>query len=181
MSENHENLDTDLTSYSLDDEDQLQPEDSLTGSGEPGEDALDTSYSPPDSPRGSLAHGTTAAEQLRGESLEERLKQERPDPASAAGAPDNESGLDVERVGGDDPDSIDADQDWVGGPEVGQDRAGRLVSPDEGTGEDHDDESYGRDVGVDGGAASAEEAAVHLVGGDEADDVDDATDSGMTD
>ena len=41
-----ENLDTDLTSYSLDDEDQLQPEDTLTGTGEPGEDALDTGYSP---------------------------------------------------------------------------------------------------------------------------------------
>lgn len=161
-----ENLDTDLTSYSLDDEDQLQPEDSLTGSGEPDEDALDAGYSPPDSARGSLAHGTTAEEQLEGESIDERIKQERSDPASAAGRPDNESGLEEDRVGGDDPDAIDADQDWLGGAEVGDERAGRLVSPDEGVTDDVDEQSVGDDVGVDGGAASAEEAAVHVVDGD---------------
>lgn len=167
MSE-REDLNTDLTSYSLDDEDQLQPEDTLTGTGEGDQDALDTSYSPPDSPRGSLAHGTTAAEQGRDESIEERIKQETPDPSSAAGAPDNESGLDVERLGGDDPDAIDADQDWLGADgEVGRGRSGRLVDDGEGFREDTESQAWGRDVGIDGGAASAEEAAVHLVDEDE--------------
>ncbi|WP_068255702.1 DUF5709 domain-containing protein [Janibacter corallicola] len=162
-----ENLDTDLTSYSLDDEDQLEPEDTLTGTGEEGEpDVVDTSWSPPDSARGSLAHGTTAAEQAEDETIDERIKQERPDPASAAGAPDDESGLDADPVGGDDPDAIAADQDWLGDTEVGDERAGRLVSDDEGVREDTEKETWAEDVGIDRGAASAEEAAVHISDGD---------------
>ena len=39
------------------------------------------------------------------ETIDERIRQEVPDPDSAYGAPDNESGLDDDRVGGDDPDS----------------------------------------------------------------------------
>ena len=70
MSE-REDLDTDLTSYSLDDEDQLQPGDSLMGSGTADEDPLDAGYSPPDSARGSYAHGVTAAEQREGESIDQ--------------------------------------------------------------------------------------------------------------
>ncbi|WEV77947.1 DUF5709 domain-containing protein [Janibacter cremeus] len=163
-----ENLDTDLTSYSLDDEDQLQPEDTLTGTGEPGEDALDTGYSPPDSARGSYAHGVTAGEQEDEETIDERIKQEVPDPHSAYGAPDNESGLDRERSGGDDQDSIDADDDWLGDAQIGDERAGRLVGPDQG-GADDEDQSWATDAGVDGGAASAEEAAVHVIDGDSTD------------
>lgn len=162
-----ENLDTDLTSYSLDDEDQLQPEDTLTGTGEPGEDALDAGYSPPDSARGSYAHGVTAGEQEDEETIDERIKQEVPDPHSAYGAPDNESGLDRERSGGDDQDSIDADDDWLGDAQIGDQRAGRLVGPDQGGADD--DQSWATDAGVDGGAASAEEAAVHVIDGDSTD------------
>lgn len=163
-----ENLDTDLTSYSLDDEDQLQPEDTLTGSGEPGEDALDSGYSPPDSARGSYAHGVTAGEQGDEETIDERIKQEVPDPHSAYGAPHNESGLDHERSGGDDRDSIDADDDWLGDAQIGDERAGRLVGPDQG-GSDNEAQSWATDAGVDGGAASAEEAAVHVFDGDSTD------------
>lgn len=170
MSEMQENLDTDTTSYSLDDEDQLQPEDTLDGRGDGDEDALDMGYSPPDSARGSHAHGVTAHEQTIDETIDQRIKQEEADPHSAAGAPDNESGLDVDRVGGDDPDSINADDDWLGDAEVGNRRAGRLVSPDEGSHEDTDDEAWSRDVGIDGGAASAEEAAVHVIDDPEDDD-----------
>jgi len=47
--------------------------------------------------------------------------------------------------------------------EVGGARAGRLVDPDEGIGEDTEKDLIGRDVGIDEGAASAEEAAVHIV------------------
>ena len=168
MSE-REDLTTDLTSYSLDDEDQLQPEDTLTGTGEPGEDALDAGYSPPDSARGSYAHGVTAHEQGWRESIDERIKQDEEDPHSASGAPHDESGLDTDRVGGDDRDSIDADQDWLGDPQIGDHRAGRLISQDEGGGDDTDAELWARDVGIDGGAASAEEAAVHVIDGDSSD------------
>ena len=42
-------------------------------------------------------------------------------------------------------------------------RAGRLVADDEGFGEDDEADLVARDAGIDAGAASAEEAAVHLV------------------
>lgn len=48
-------------------------------------------------------------------------------------------------------------------PEVDEHRSGRLVEPDEGAREDHDAQLVAADVGIDGGAASAEEAAVHDV------------------
>ena len=156
MSE-REDLDTDLTSYSLDDEDQLQPGDSLMGTGAEDEDPLDAGYSPPDSARGSYAHGVTAAEQREGESIDQRLKQEDPDTTWEVDEPG--------RIGGDDPDAIAAEDDWIGDSEVGDARAGRLVSPDEGAHDDTDDQAWGRDVGVDGGAAAAEEAAVHVIDG----------------
>lgn len=41
-------------------------------------------------------------------------------------------------------------------------RAGRLVGPDEGVGPDEEADLVARDVGIDGGAATAEEAAVHI-------------------
>jgi hypothetical protein len=46
---------------------------------------------------------------------------------------------------------------------VGAERAGRLVDPNEGIGPDVDSDLFGTDVGIDGAAASAEEAAVHIV------------------
>jgi hypothetical protein len=48
-------------------------------------------------------------------------------------------------------------------PEAGTDRAGRLVAPDEGVRTDTTKETVAEDVGIDGGAAGAEEAAVHVV------------------
>jgi len=158
-----ESIEDDIASYSVDDEGQLQPSDTL----EPADvaDELDRGYSPPERPRGVEAFGTTAEEQHQGESLEQRIRQEEPDPNSAYGAPDNESGLDDEddRVGGDDPDSIAAEDDFIGDAEVGDQRAGRLVAPDEGSHEDIDHDMVGRDVGVNGAAASAEEAAMHII------------------
>jgi len=46
-------------------------------------------------------------------------------------------------------------------------RAGRLVAPDQGFGEDAEAELVAEDVGISGGAASAEEAAVHIIDDDE--------------
>ena len=156
-----EDLDTDTGSYSLDDEDQLQSEDTLVDRGV--EDVLDEGYSPADTARGSNAWGTTAWEQSQDETIEQRIRQEVPDPDSAYGAPDNESGLDrvdMETVGGDDPDAIRAEDDFLG--DTGG-RSGRLVAPDEGAHQDVDKDSIAQDVGISGGGASAEEAAMHIV------------------
>ena len=77
----------------MDDEDQLQPEDTLVQ--EDVDDVLDRGYSPPERLQGSLAHGVTPEEQGRAETIEERIHQEVPDPGIRHGAPDNESGLDA--------------------------------------------------------------------------------------
>jgi hypothetical protein len=50
-------------------------------------------------------------------------------------------------------------------------RAGRLVAPDEGFGEDIEKDEVAEDVGIDGGAASAEEAAVHVISDDDETDL----------
>jgi hypothetical protein len=158
----NEDIQEGLTVYSVDDEDQLQPEDTLDQ--EDVADPLDRGYSPNESPRGVDAFGTTAREQSEQETIDQRILQEEPDPTTAYGAPDDESGMEEdERLGGDDPDSIDAEDDWVGDDQVGNRRAGRLVAEDEGAHEDTDKDSFARDVGIDGAAASAEEAAVHII------------------
>jgi len=93
------------------------------------------------------------------------MLQEEPDPYSAYGAPDDESGelqARRERLGGDDPDAIFADEDFVG--QSGRRRSGRLVAPE---GVRDIDDVFAGDVGIDGGAASAEEAAVHILDDDE--------------
>ncbi|HEX7462890.1 MAG TPA: DUF5709 domain-containing protein [Dermatophilaceae bacterium] len=146
-----------MGSYSLDEEDQLQQEDTLDDRGV--DDLLDEGYSPPERPRGVDAFGTTLAEQRQGESIEDRLRHEEPDPASAFEDPLAES----DKVGGDDPDAIAAEDDYLGDGEVGARRSGRLKAPDEGTGEDTESDMVADDVGIDGGGSSAEEAAMHIV------------------
>ena len=75
------------------------------------------------------------------ETLDELLAEEEPDPAMQLNDPDEQAGND----------------------EVGADRAGRLVAPDEGVGADTEKDLIGHAVGIDGAAASAEEAAVHVI------------------
>ncbi len=159
--EPNENIDDDLTSYSVDDEDQPSNIEGLLD--DDIDDPLDRGYSPNETERGTNAFGTTAYEQSLDETIDQRILQEEPDPDSAYGRPENESGLDEARVGGDDPDSIAAEDDWLGDGEVGDARAGRLVAPDGGNGIDDEKDLVGEDVGVDGAAASAEEAAVHVI------------------
>jgi hypothetical protein len=48
-------------------------------------------------------------------------------------------------------------------------RAGRLVAEDEGAHPDDEEDLVATDVGIDGGAASAEEAAMHVVDDDDTD------------
>jgi hypothetical protein len=146
-----------MGSYSLDDEDQLQPEDTLDDRGV--DDLLDEGYSPPERPRGVDAFGTTLAEQRQGESIEARLAHEEPDPANAF----HDQLAQEDMVGGDDPDAIAAEDDFLGDGEVGGRRAGRLVAPDEGAHADTESDMVAEDVGIDGGGSSAEEAAVNII------------------
>ncbi len=159
----------DLEVWSVDDEDQLQPGDTLVDRGM--DDILDEGYSPPERPRGAFCYGTTAYEQSHHESLEQRIRQEEPDPFSAYSAADDESG-DVqarrERLGGDDPDAIFADEDFVG--QSGRRRSGRLVAAEGIRDIDDIDDVFAGDVGIDGGAASAEEAAMHILDDEDQDD-----------
>jgi hypothetical protein len=126
----------------------LEPEDTLVDT--PGvRDILDTGWSPPERPWAVDDWGTTEAEESAGESLSGRLARELPD-----GEPfDDGDGL------GDAPDTDGELLD----DEVGDVRAGRLVDADEGGIDDRDPELFARDAGIDGAAASAEEAAVHVV------------------
>jgi len=104
------------------------------------DETLDSGYSPPESYRGE-GFGTTADEALQGESIEERERQEEPEPDPYA----------------------EVDVEILDDGEVGTERAGRLVDPDAGFGEDTEKDLVGEDVGIDGAGASAEEAAVHVV------------------
>lgn len=130
----------------INDNDSAIDQDRIFGEEDSGDDAMDRGFSPPERPRELDAFGTTVAEQREGETLDQRLAQEEPDP-----------NLDVDL----------ADGEILDDGEVGDARAGRLVAPDQGLGEDTEKDLVAEDVGIDGGAASAEEAAMHVVGGDE--------------
>lgn len=120
--------------------DQLQPEETLLNRGV--DDVLDEGYVTGENWSPAQGFGNTAAEQHRGETLEMRIAQEEP-----------------ERVTDDTPWNSDGEQ-----REVGNERAGRLVDANGGIpGLDVEAESIGHDMGIDGGAASAEEAAMHVI------------------
>nr|WP_241248772.1 DUF5709 domain-containing protein [Nocardioides sp. KC13] len=101
--------------------------------------------------RYSTDYGNTPWEEEHRECIDQRQHQEIPEPDPYAVEYD-----DAEEA--DDPD----------GREVGNKRAGRLVDPDRGGGEDTESEVYGIDAGIDGAGASAEEAAMHII--DDSDD-----------
>lgn len=100
--------------------------------------SLDEGYQTPDRPRAVSRHGTTAAEQREGETLDQRLAQETPDVGQ--GGPDS----------GPHPEPLP--HDTVGRLAPVQDDPRRSI------------DVLAHDVGEDGGAESAEEAAMHVVG-----------------
>ena len=102
------------------------------------EDVLDEGYSPPERYSPLIREGEH-------ETLDERLQDEIPEPDPYA----------------------QQEEEILDDGEVGEERAGRLVEPNEGIGPDVESDLLGTDVGIDGGAASAEEAAVHIIPGDE--------------
>jgi hypothetical protein len=152
-------------SSDLDDYEVQDPNDSL--SGDPGYDPLDRGVAPPERWSAGMRSGTTEEEQAEGESLDELLAEEEPD-ETADELEDAESDDDELE---DDEEEEEGDEDVDGlllddGPDP---RAGRLVAEDEGAHPDEEEDLVATDVGLSGGAASAEEAAVHVV---EEDDYD---------
>jgi len=126
--------------------DQVQPQDSLIDRGM--DDILDEGISPPEKLRGSTAKGVTEREQAEGETIDERLAQEEPDPTSTLTF-DGELEPAAESK-----DPADAT--------AGDERSGRLVAPDAGMAEDEEKDAVAEDAGISGAGASAEEAAVHV-------------------
>lgn len=124
----------------------LDAEDTLENDGV--DDPLDRGWSPPERPWAVEHRGVTASERRTGETLDQRLAEELPDLA----APDGDDLGDSEGTDGELLDN-----------EVGAVRSGRLVAPDEGAHEDEETALVATDVGIDGAAASAEEAAMHVV------------------
>ncbi|MDT0446423.1 MULTISPECIES: DUF5709 domain-containing protein [unclassified Streptomyces] len=120
--------------------------DNALGQGDLDE-TLDEGYSPPEKPLAVNDYGTTAAEQRERETLDQRLAEEVPEVSEPAG-----NGI--------------GDQPGMAGEPMaaelsGEDRAGRLVRADNETLR-RTDGIAAADVGIDGGAAGAEEAAMHL-------------------
>ena len=110
------------------------------------EDPLDTGIAPADGWSGANRFGTTAAEQRAGESLDQRLAEEDPD-------------LDLGT------DRSEDEDDLIRRGYETEPRSGRLVADDPSgyAGQDVEPDAVGWDVGINGGGASAEEAAMHIV------------------
>lgn len=143
-------------SQDLEDYETRDANDTLEGN--PGDDPLDAGVVAPGRETAGMRYALSGEEDS--ESLDELLSEEEPDETAEDGEEDwdeNATGPDVARLErDDDPDA----------------RAGRLAAggeyddPDE---PDLDDgELIGRDAGIDGAGASAEEAAVHVVDDPEA-------------
>ena len=92
--------------YSVDDEDQPVGLDNLTDVEGDVEDELDRGYSPPEKYSPAQGYGNTPYEEATGESLDQRIAQEVPEPDPYTDVP-----------------TEDLDDD-----EVGDERAGRLVT-----------------------------------------------------
>ena len=127
--------------YSVDDEDQPQGDGDSMSDDRGLTEPLDEGYSPPEKWSVGQGYGNTPLEEELGETLDQRIAQEEPEPDPYA----------------------EEDVEDIDDGEVGNARAGRLVAPDGGAGEDEDAEMFADDAGIDGAGASAEEAAMHVV------------------
>jgi Family of unknown function (DUF5709) len=147
-------------SADLEDFDTADPADSLDGA--IGDDPLDRGVAPPAHWSAAMKFGTTAEEQQEGESLDQHLSEEEPDPALEFTDDEPEEADEDEDAADEDIDGLLLDD----GPDP---RAGRLVAQDEGAHPDAEADLVARDAGISGGAATAEEAAVHVVEDDDTD------------
>lgn len=151
MNDERRHESADLTDYEVRDA-------SETLDGTPGADPLDRGVAAPQRWTTAIRYGATAAEQQAGESLDQLLSAELPDVGTEPDADNPDLGWD-ENATGDEVARFALDD--------GSDpRAGRLTWTDGGPDVPVSPDLIGYDAGVDGGAASAEEAAVHLVGED---------------
>jgi hypothetical protein len=156
MSDETRHESADLEDYEVEDA-------SDTLDGQPGDDPLDRGVVAPQRWSAGMRFGTTGEEQQAGESLDQLLTEEEPD--DAADYFDDERPEDIaadEDAGDEDVDGLLLDD----GPDP---RAGRLVADDEGAHPVRQADLVAHDTGIDGGAATAEEAAVHVVDDDDND------------
>ncbi len=119
----------------LEDDGVLDSSDTLEG--DVGADPLDEGINAGDRYSPGEGFGTTLAEERAGETLDQLLAEEEPDVDPYREASTRDDGT--------------------------AHLAGRLVAEDEGLGPDDEADLVGFDVGSDGGAASPEEAAVHVI------------------
>ena len=140
-------------SQDLGDYEVLDGSDTLYGN--PGDDPLDRGVAAPDGWSAGLRYALKGEEES--ESLDDLLAEEEPDTADDPEADswdENATDHDIARL----------ERDYDADP-----RAGRLVARDADTDDigdtflDRDDEEVARDTGIDGGAAPAEEAAMHVI------------------
>jgi hypothetical protein len=155
---------SDQTFDTPEDDGVLEPDDTLE-TDDLSDDPLDTGIEPPDRYGASNWYGITEPEARRGESLDQLLAEEEPDPNSTVAF-----GLGPEGGrGGESDDDVDFQQELEdevgefgdGGPVVDDrwsegpgPRSGRLAK---------DGRLAATDVGPDAYGASAEEAAVHVI------------------
>jgi Family of unknown function (DUF5709) len=146
MPEDRRHESADLQDYEvLDGSDTLQSR--------PADDPLDRGVVAPVRWSAGMRFGTTAAEQNSGPSLERRLAMDEPDPG-AEGAEPNDGEPDENAL------EDDVERDLLDeGPDP---RTGRLQAANDGT-FPVDPYLVGRDAGIDGGGATAEEAAIHML------------------
>ncbi|MDR1806647.1 MAG: DUF5709 domain-containing protein [Propionibacteriaceae bacterium] len=119
--------------------DQLQPDATLIDRGVG--DVLDEGFIAPDNWSVLQTYGNTAAEMRQGESIDRQVAAEVPEPTEERPRWRPEPGQESQ---------------------VGGRRAGRLVAVS-GTGYDPSPDTLAEEVGIDGGGASAEEAAMHII------------------
>ena len=130
--------------------DQRQADETLVDRGV--SDVLDEGYTTPERWSAAEGFGNTPSEMHQGEGHERKLAAELPDVPS---------------------DHTEWRDDPEEPREVGNRRAGRLVDANHGYGGKHaESDTIAEDVGIDGGAACAEEAAMHIIDPTEDDDVD---------
>ena len=128
----------------------------------PGDDPLDRGVIPPERWSAGMRFGTTESEQADGESLDQLLAEEEPDVTGELDDEPADAPVSDEDAGDEDLDGLLLDD----GPDP---RAGRLVAEDEGAHPDEEADLVARDTGIDGGGATAEEAAMHVVDDDDTD------------
>jgi Family of unknown function (DUF5709) len=128
----------------VEDEGVLDAADTLEGD-DVTADPLDPGVIPPDRWSAGMGFGSTEAEEREGESLDQLLSEEEPDVNPY-------------------PQDLSNDSDGFEDDEEQDPRSGRLVAEDEGAHSDEEPDLVATDVGIDAGAAGAEEAAVHVIG-----------------